>query len=112
LHNPDAIKQLIENVRDEAAADSRPSLRIWTVVAIGFAIAIALWQAVFSRWLEKAVQSPEDLTVLSQLGLLATMVLVLCVIYPLIIFPIGSRTRREIYLHTLTAIMLERIKRQ
>ncbi len=41
LHNPGAIKQLIDNVRDEAAADSRPSLRMWTVLAISFAIVVA-----------------------------------------------------------------------
>jgi hypothetical protein len=49
LYNLDAIKQLIQNARDESTAASRPSLRFWSVLTIASAILIAYGQTVFSR---------------------------------------------------------------
>jgi hypothetical protein len=113
LYNLDALKQLIENVRDEATADSRPSLRRWTVLAITFSIVIAVWQVMFSQWLQIFVKSKADLpdfAIFAKVCLVVTIFLLANILLVVGWVPIGSRTRQEIYLHSLTAIRLELLK--
>jgi hypothetical protein len=110
LHNLESVMVLMENVRDETTADLRPLLGSWTVLAISCAIAIAFWQAMFSQWLEKFAK--ENSGLIGQLGLLGFVgtILFFGIIIPFLVFPIRSRTPREIYLHSLTAIKLELLK--
>jgi len=112
LYNLDATKQLIQNARDESTADSRPSLRNWSVLAIGAAFIIAFWQAVFSRWLQSYDNlSAQDFAGLVALGTMLTLVTAQII---LVFFwsPSTLRTQREIYLNSLTAIRLELLKHQ
>lgn len=108
LHNLDALQQLIENVRDEAAATARPSSATFTRIAIFFAIVIGFWQPVFSQWLQ-LYKTQEELFLIGKVGLGG--MLALGGIMHVIFSPISSRTRRELYLHSLTAIRLELLKR-
>jgi hypothetical protein len=72
LHNLEAIKQLMESVRDEASADSRPSLRFWTALAIAFTMLVAYWQPVFSRYLEINAKTTDDVNIWCFTGLMVT----------------------------------------
>jgi hypothetical protein len=109
LHNVDSLEQLMENVRDEIASEKRPSERILTLLTIALALAIALWEPVYSQLLSLWVHSPVEIWQVTGLTIVVCMYLV----FFLTVFPwayVPSRTRLEKYLHSLTTIRLELMK--
>jgi hypothetical protein len=109
LYNVDALEQLMENVRDEIASEKRPSERILTLLTIALALAIGLWEPVYSQLLSLWVQSPVEIWQVTALTIVVCMYLV----FFLTVFPwayVPSRTRLEKYLHSLTTIRLELMK--